>query len=87
MNKFVLLFYGTLFLITYVIHAESHWRLFSKVDIIVPFVGYKLEWWCTPLFYIDWYIKAFATSLTSIFPIMFITMTQSYLNNHVKELA
>ena len=61
-------------------------RSYYRNEIYVPFVGYRFEWWML-LFLIDWYIKAFASSITSIFPIMFITMTQSYLNNYVKELA
>ena len=39
------------------------------------------------MFYIDWYIKAFGSSVISIFPIMFTVMSQSYLNDYVKELA
>ena len=76
MNKFVLLFYGIWFLITYVIHVEDHFNFANNFDFYVPFIGYKYEGWMT-IICIDWYIKAFGSSLTSIFPIMFITMTQS----------
>ena len=86
MNKFVQLFYGMLFIITYVIYEWDLIKIYSESEIMVPFVGYRFEGWMH-LLYIDWYIKAFASSLISIFPIMFITMTQSYLNDHVKELA
>ena len=86
MNKFIQLFYGLLFIITYVIWCWDAGRFFARNVIIIPFIGYRFEWWM-PLFYIDWFIKAFASSLISIFPIMFITMTQSLLNNYVKELA
>ena len=74
------------FLITYVIHMEDNIRFLTEFDIYIPFIGYKFEWWMVIL-YIDWYIKAYASSIISIFPIMFITMTQSYLNNYVKEIA
>ena len=87
MNKFVQLFYGILFAITYVIHMQNQIQFFViENDIYIPFFGYKLEWWMIVIT-IDWYIKAFGSSLISIFPILFITMTQSYLNEYVKELA
>ena len=65
---------------------QGELTLLIENDIFVPFVGYKFDWWMDIL-WIDWYIKAFGSSLISIFPIMFITTSQSYLNNYVKELA
>ena len=86
MNKFVQLFYGMLFLITYVIQMQDWMGFYTENEIFIPFFGYKFEAWQF-LIFIDWYIKAFASSIISIFPIMFITMSQSYLNNYVKEIA
>lgn len=76
MNRFVQLFYGMLFIITYVIHMQDFSKFLAENVAIVPFFGYRFEWWIV-LLYIDWYIKAFASSIISIFPIMFITMTQT----------
>lgn len=86
MNRFVQLFYGTLFIITYIIWCWDAGRFNIDNVVIIPYVNYRFEWWM-PMLYIDWFIKAFASSVTSIFPIMFITMTQSFLNNYVKELT
>ena len=86
MNKFVQLFYGMLFLLTVVIHIQDFSKFFNKNVIIIPYVEYRFEWWMLIL-HLDWYIKGFSSSAISIFPIMFITMTQSYLNKYVKELA
>ena len=44
MNKFVQLFYGMVFIITYVIQTWDHGRFFAKNEMIVPFVGFRLEW-------------------------------------------
>ena len=75
-----------LFIITYVILEYDLVNMQIEYDFYIPIIGYKFEWWMA-LLQIDWYIKAFGSSLISIFPIMFITMTQSYLNDYVKELA
>ena len=84
-SKYSLLFY---FIPFFIIGGPGmqlgiEWSLNNEV--IVPIFGYNVEWWMRINF--DWWIKAYGCSIVSVIPIFFITMTQSFLNKHVKALA